>query len=131
MHPDFRGQGLTLILPRISRVLAHRLWETDYTVSLVEPALVKKGVVRSYGYRNVEPGIAYRNLHGDPRLDLYLVWMDRAEMLLDIGGSMLLNLAGQPEPQTRSLSRGSRWTGRRAGSRGRTAPVAASFQARK
>jgi len=131
VHPEFRGQGLTLVLPRISRVLAHRLWQTDYTVSLVEPALVKKGVVRSYGYRKVEPGITYRNLHGEPQLDLYLVWMDRAEMLLDIGGSMLLNLAGQPEPQKQSPSRGSRWRGKRAGSRGRIVPAAVSFGARK
>jgi len=131
VHPEFRGQGLTLILPRISRVLAHRLWKTDYTVSLVEPVLAEKGVVCSYGYRNIEPGVAYCNLHGEALLELYLVWMDRAEMLLDIGRSMLLNLAGLPEPQKLSPSRASRWARKSVGSHGRIAPVAASFEARR
>jgi hypothetical protein len=82
-HPSCRGTGLSSILPRISRAYAHSRWESDYTVSMVEPVLTEKGVVRSYGYSNIEPMIRFLgSFRGD--LDLHLIWMETGEMLQDL-----------------------------------------------
>jgi hypothetical protein len=82
-HPRCRGTGLSSILPRISRAYAHSRWATDYTVSMVEPVLTEKGVVRSYGYSKVEPMIRFLgSFRGD--LDLHLIWMATEEMLQDL-----------------------------------------------
>ena len=83
-HPDFRGRGLSSILPRISRSLALTRWDTAYTISLVEPILTTKGVPGRYGYSRVETGIAFTNTYrGD--LEVHLMWMDRDFLTRDMG----------------------------------------------
>ena len=81
-HPDYRGRGLSRILPRISRNLAYTRWESDMTVSMVKTALIEKGVHRSYGYTRQEPRIRLTGAHRDD-IDFHLVWMDTEEMLAD------------------------------------------------
>ena len=82
-HPDFRGRGLSSILPRISRSLALTRWDTAYTMSLVEPVLTSKGVPGRYGYSHVETGIALKNTYrGD--MELHLMWMDREYLTRDL-----------------------------------------------
>jgi hypothetical protein len=79
----FRGCGLSTILPRISRAYAYARWGSEFTISFVEDVLVRKSVVKRYGYTNIEPGIRFRNtLMAD--MDLNLVWMDTDEMLEDV-----------------------------------------------
>jgi hypothetical protein len=80
---DFRGCGLSTILPRISRAYAYTRWRSQFTISFVEDVLVQKSVVQRYGYTNIEPRVLFRDtLMGD--MDLNLVWMDEAEMLADL-----------------------------------------------
>jgi len=83
-HPDYRGRDLASLLPRISRTLALLLWQTDYTLSLVEPVLIEKGIVGRYGYRNMEAGVDWTGspIHGD--LFLHVIWMDRPTLLQDL-----------------------------------------------
>ncbi len=83
-HPDYRGLDLATYLPRISRTLALALWQTDYTMSLIEPVIFEKGIVDRYGYKNVEPGVDWTGspIHGD--LYLNLIWMDRFALLRDL-----------------------------------------------
>lgn len=90
LRPDKRGGDLMAIFPRISRALALLQWETDCTVSFVEPDLVEKGVVARYGYRLIEPGLTWRgsDVHGD--VDLCLCWMDRRMLLNDLAFVMRL-----------------------------------------
>ena len=108
-HPRCRGTGLSAILPRISRAYAHSRWETDYTVSMVEPVLTEKGVVRSYGYSKVEPMIRFLgSFRGD--LDLHLIWMATDEMLQDLtawaaAGSSAYEDRRIDVPQTKSSPR--------------------------
>jgi len=82
-HPKFRGNGLSRILPRISRALAYSRWNTDYTFSVVETVLVEKNVYRSYGYRDHSPSIV---LSGSYREDmqLELIWMPTETLLADM-----------------------------------------------
>jgi len=83
-HPDYRGRDLASLLPRISRTLALALWQTDYTLSLVEPVLIEKGIVGRYGYKNVEAGVDWTGspIHGD--LYLHVIWMDRPTLMRDL-----------------------------------------------
>lgn len=83
-HPKVRGQGISRILPRISRALAHSIWNSDYTISLVENVLVEKKVHVSYGYTQHSKSIKLRGTNrGD--VDFELVWMPTSEMLEDLG----------------------------------------------
>lgn len=91
-HPKFRGKELASLLPRISRSVAMMLWDTDYTISLVDPILIEKGIVRKYGYKRVEAGVEWRGNPGQGDLDLSLVWMDRPEMLTDLASSMAIEV---------------------------------------
>ena len=89
---DWRGKGAAAVLPRVSRSLALMLWEPFYTVSLVLPVLLEKGIVRSYGYRAHEAGVRWLNSASQPDLDFVLIWMDRQELLSDLAAC--LELAG-------------------------------------
>lgn len=83
-HPKIRGCGVSRILPRISRALAHSIWNSDYTISLVENVLVEKKVHISYGYTRHSKSILLRGTNrGD--VDFELVWMPTSEMLEDLG----------------------------------------------
>jgi hypothetical protein len=101
-HPSKRGLGLFEIVPRISRSVAHSLWNTDCTVSISVETLVKKKVVHRVGYANLEYGVVFRNSRmGD--VSLALVWSKTNEMLADIEDrlSMLdLALADQTNTDT-------------------------------
>ena len=90
---DWRGRGAAAVLPRLSRMLAQRLWDQDYTISLVDPVLIEKGVVRSYGYRRAEAGVHWINSASQGSLNLALVWMTRAELLQDLARCMALGEA--------------------------------------
>jgi hypothetical protein len=83
-RPDFRGQGLASIIPRLSRTIAYSWWNTDFTISLVEPVLIERGVVARYGYTRVEEGIDWLNSFRGHMYNLSLLWMDRTECLNDL-----------------------------------------------
>jgi len=96
-HPEFRGLGLSRILPRISRAYAHTRWQTDFTFSMVAPELVAKGVTKSYGYTRVEKEFELReSFRGDTTLDL--VWMPADELL----GDLAAYLASPSEDRVRN-----------------------------
>jgi hypothetical protein len=82
-HPNFRGCGLSRILPRISRALAYTKWDSDYTFSVVEPALIEKKVYRSYGYTRHSPSIQLTGSYRED-LNMELIWMPRDELLQDM-----------------------------------------------
>jgi hypothetical protein len=97
---DFRGCGLSAILPRISRAYAYTRWASEFTISFVEDVLVRKSVVKRYGYTNVEPGIRFRKtLMAD--MDLNLVWMDTAEMLADLAAFVSAEESGRADEGSR------------------------------
>ncbi len=81
---EFRGQGFAWIVPRISRALGYLQWGQNYTISLVDPILIEKGVVAAYGYRNIEPGINWLNSPSQGSIDLSLLWMSQRFMLDDM-----------------------------------------------
>ncbi len=93
-HPKFRGCGLSRILPRISRALAHTQWNSDYTFSVVETVLVEKNVYRSYGYTNHSPRITLAGSYRED-LDLELIWMPTQDMLDDMSSYMTASVENE------------------------------------
>ena len=81
---DYRGLGFASIVPRISQWIGDLLWRQDYTISLVDPVLIEKGVVAAYGYDNIEPGVLWWNSPSQGTIDLNLIWMTRSYMLNDL-----------------------------------------------
>lgn len=52
VHPDFRGNRLSQLLPRIGRAYALSRWPIDWGISIVAPILVEKGIASGYGYKH-------------------------------------------------------------------------------
>lgn len=82
-HPKVRGCGLSRILPRISRALAHSMWDSEYTFSTVETLLIAKNVHRSYGYTRHSELVSLRGTNRGA-MDFDLIWMPTQEMLEDL-----------------------------------------------
>ena len=59
VRPDFRGQGLSQLLPRIGRAYALARWPIDWGISIVAPVLVEKGVAAGYGYKHTSYSIIF------------------------------------------------------------------------
>ena len=59
VRPDFRGQGLSQLLPRIGRAYALARWPIDWGISIVAPVLVEKGVAAGYGYKHISYSIIF------------------------------------------------------------------------
>jgi len=93
-HSKVRGCGLSRIMPRISRALAYSMWDSEYTISMLETVLMTKNVHQSYGYTRHAPSI---RLMGSGRgdIDLELVWMPRAEMLDDMNAYVSAAVANE------------------------------------
>jgi len=92
-RPDYRGRLLTCILPRISRAYAFTRWNSDYTVSMMAEAVIKRGVAARCGYTNVDWDVVIRNFAiGDLRFAF--VWMDTPQLLADID-QFLVNCRAQ------------------------------------
>lgn len=100
VRPDYRGQGLASILPRLSRAYAFTRWHSDITMSMVRRKLVDGGVVRAYGYTRIEYSVHWLgSAKGD--LELAVVWMDRAELLADMERFMAARAVVSAEPEAK------------------------------
>lgn len=82
-HPDLRGRGVAKVMPRLSRALGWLLWRQRHTISMVDPILIEKGVVKAYGYQNVGEKIVWRGSRDQGDIDLALVWMDEQDAVAD------------------------------------------------
>lgn len=79
-HPEYRRQGLTSILPRLTKAYALTKWYTDVIVSFMAEDVVKGGTAARAGYAHVEWDVVMKNsLLGDLRLAL--IWSNTAELI--------------------------------------------------
>jgi len=79
-HPEYRKQGLTSILPRITKALSLTRWGSDVTLSFMVDKVVAGGTAQRAGYRHVEWEIQLRkSLFGDARLAL--IWSNANELI--------------------------------------------------
>jgi hypothetical protein len=70
VRPDFRGQRLMQLVPRLGRAYALARWPVDWGISFVAPVLVDKGVAWGYGYKHASHSLFYP---GSPWGDLEVV----------------------------------------------------------
>jgi hypothetical protein len=82
-RPDFRGRGLSTIMPRINRTVALALWGIDFNIGIVENFIVESGLLAQYGFTNHAPGVGLRNGR-KADMDLHLIWMERDEIIADL-----------------------------------------------
>jgi hypothetical protein len=59
VRPDFRGNRLSQLLPRIGRAYAVARWPINWGISIVAPVLVAKGVATGYGYKHESRSIIF------------------------------------------------------------------------
>jgi hypothetical protein len=89
-RPDYRKQGLTSILPRLTKAYAFTKWYTDYTVSFMIDDVVEQGTAKRAGYPHVEWEVQMKNTPlGDHRGAL--IWANAQELIeyfsASLGGS--------------------------------------------
>lgn len=102
-RPDFRGKGLAGLLPRISRALAHTMWDTGFTFSMMADAVISRGFAARTGYSKVEHGAADFLLAPIGAFRGAFVWMETAELLADLDRALSeLSAASAPPALARA-----------------------------
>jgi hypothetical protein len=93
VRPDYRGIGLSTIIPRLVRAYAATRWPIDWTISFVARVQIEKGIVAGYGYKDVSYSIRFPGSDwGD--LEVALIRMSSAEIFDDLASF----LRGKAEP---------------------------------
>jgi GNAT superfamily N-acetyltransferase len=82
IHPDYRGQGLTQLVPAISRFYALGRWAIDYKVSLGGRVFLSPEMRQLYQYEAYEEGVTY-TVDDDVRLKNVLLMWARTSFMLD------------------------------------------------
>jgi hypothetical protein len=59
VRPDFRGQRLSGLLPRLGRAYALSRWPLDWGFGIAAPVLVERGVTTRYGYKHASRSIIF------------------------------------------------------------------------
>jgi hypothetical protein len=111
VHPEFRKQGLSVILPHLNRALCLRGWDVDWQTGIVHRGIAEHGLARhAYGFpRLVQCSTGYFPVTQkvDP---LYLVYLSKAELLagidLDAVSQLLPNSDRQPMHATIGVLKG-------------------------
>jgi hypothetical protein len=60
-HPDYRGRGLSTILPHVSKAYALTRWPAETIVSIMAESVHQKGFAKRFGYTNVDWEIFLEN----------------------------------------------------------------------
>jgi GNAT superfamily N-acetyltransferase len=93
VRPDFRGLGLSHLMPRLGRAYATARWPIDWGISLVKPALVDKGVAKGYGYKHESRSLFFPG-HQLGDLEVVLVYISRDEAYEDLATFLTDGIAG-------------------------------------
>jgi hypothetical protein len=106
VRPDFRGNRLSQLLPRIGRAYALARWPVDWGISIVAPVLVEKGVAAGYGYKHASRSIFFP---GAPTgsVENVLVSVSATEAYDDFAEILLTEFSGSAKAKSRPFSSGS------------------------
>jgi hypothetical protein len=81
-HPSVRRQGLTSILPRVTKALSQTKWDTDVTLSFMAEDVVKQGTAPRAGYAHVDWSVELIDTPVAPGcVHSALIWSTRDELL--------------------------------------------------
>jgi hypothetical protein len=82
-HPDYRGKGLSRIVPILSRAYAFTRWNVDYLVAMMSEGVVRGGMTERTGYTNIDWDIRVSNSPlGNVRFAF--MWMEPRQLLQDV-----------------------------------------------
>ncbi len=90
-RPDWRGKGLSQVLPRMTRTLSYTLWNVDYVISFVEQGPVDHGILKQYALPDSEPWVKIRNSYKS-ETDLLLTWRHQSDIAADVTRVYLADL---------------------------------------
>ncbi|GGF23262.1 hypothetical protein GCM10011611_31710 [Aliidongia dinghuensis] len=82
-RPDWRGKGISRVMPRMTRTFAYTSWDTDYVISFVEQGPVDHGILNQYGLPGSEPWVKIRDSY-KPETDLLLTWRHKPDIAADV-----------------------------------------------
>lgn len=82
-RPDWRGKGISRVMPRMTRTFAYTAWDTDYVISFVEQGPVDHGILNQYGLPGSEPWVKIRDSY-KPKTDLLLTWRHKPDIAADV-----------------------------------------------
>ena len=87
-RPDYRGLGLSAIMPRLARAYAFVRWQSTLTTALMDERVVRGGITDRNGFTKMASALKW---HNSPRGDRSFIfaWMDTAEMLDDLADFLL------------------------------------------
>lgn len=81
IRSDFRGQGLSKIMARITHRVSFTMWDPDFLCGLVARWSLDKGIVAEYGYAHHEGGGSKLHLVEDNIVDDdWLIWRTGEEL---------------------------------------------------
>lgn len=90
-HPSMRKQGLTSILPRLTKALSQTRWDTDITLSFMAEEVVKQGSAPRTGYYHVDWAIDLIDTPVSPgTVHSAMIWSTRDELLEYFSGLLPL-----------------------------------------
>jgi hypothetical protein len=84
-RPDWRGRGLSRVLPRMTRAFAYTSWGIDCAISFVEQSAIDHGIITQYGLPDTEPWIRIRDSYRSA-VDLLLTWRHGEDIADDVLG---------------------------------------------
>lgn len=96
-HPDYRGKGLGVLMPRISRLYGLSRWYIDFAVCIMAEGVVKGGFPERAGYRHVDWALIMQHMpvYREGTVRAAAVWMDTEAALQDL--DLMLSRLGRPE----------------------------------
>lgn len=81
-HPSMRKQGLTSILPRLTKAMSQTRWDTEVTLSFMAEEVVKQGTAPRAGYYHVDWSIDLIDTPVSPgTVHSALIWSNRDELI--------------------------------------------------
>jgi hypothetical protein len=102
VRPDFRGNRLSQLLPRLGRAYALARWPIDWGISIVAPVLVEKGIAAGYGYKHESRSIVFPGAPSGA-VENVLVSVSVAEAYEDFREILLQEFSGSAVSKARPL----------------------------
>jgi hypothetical protein len=102
VRPDFRGNRLSQLLPRLGRAYALARWPIDWGISIVAPVLVEKGIAAGYGYKHESRSIIFPGAPSGA-IENVLVSVSAAEAYEDFRETLLQEFSGSAVSKARPL----------------------------
>ncbi len=96
VHPDYRRQHLSRLIPRIGKAYACGRWPIDWSFCYVTRKHVEQGLAASYGQKNVSHSVSYP---GTPWLNIAVAYSTADEVYEDMMSFLASDLSADSAPQ--------------------------------